>query len=179
MRAGAPPVRGGAQAAQGNDPGTEDGRRGNAKGRTKMEPQSGLRLLDEREGAGPGAGRGDRVIYHLRAFLEDGTEIPFNALSAEDRAHALAHHPSSLTVADGFEFINFHTRLGSSEACEGVEHALHGMRSGGYRKVEAAPHRAYGATGVPGRVPSNAVVVFEIWLRDIAHQAPRPPQQRP
>lgn len=144
-----------------------------------MDPRSGIRLLDEREGAGPGAGRGDRVTYNLRAFLDDGAEIPLNALSDEDRAHALAHHPASLTVADGCEWINFNTRLGSGEACEGVEYALHGMREGGYRKVEVAPHRAYGANGVPGRVPPNAVVVFEIWLRDISRKAPRPSLNRP
>lgn len=140
-----------------------------------MDPQSGLRLLDEREGAGPGAGQGDWVTYNLRAFLDDGSEIPLNALSEEDRSHVLAHHPGSLAVAEGREWINFSTRLGSGEACEGVERALRGMRGGGYRKVEVQPHLAYGATGVPGRVPPNAAIVFEIRLREVRSEPRRSP----
>ena len=49
----------------------------------------------------------------------------------------------------------------------GVEAALIGMREGGYRKVRISPHLAYRASGVQGKVPPNAVLVYELWLTTI------------
>ena len=48
----------------------------------------------------------------------------------------------------------------------GVEHALMGMKVGGYRKVRVSPHLAYRDTGIPDLIPPNAVLICEIWLRD-------------
>lgn len=138
-----------------------------------MNSKQGLRMLDEREGTGPSAQRGDWVTYNLKAFLEGGRELPVNALAKADREAALTHHPESLRTEGGCELINFVTRLGSRETCAGVEHALEGMREGGYRKLEAGPHLAYGERGIPGSVPAGAAVVFEIWLRTLRPGAPR------
>ena len=48
-----------------------------------MKRISGLKLLDEREGAGLAALKGDRVIYNSRLFLNKGDEVPLNAKLAE------------------------------------------------------------------------------------------------
>jgi len=142
-----------------------------------MNSRPDLRMLDEQEGTGPAAQRGDWVTYNLRAFLEGGRELPVNALAEAERKDALARHPASLRAADGCELINFVTRLGSREACAGVEHALEGMREGGYRKVEAGPHLAYGEQGIPGSVPAGAAVVFDLWLRRLRPAVRRTPGQ--
>jgi FKBP-type peptidyl-prolyl cis-trans isomerase len=39
------------------------------------------------------------------------------------------------------------------------------MKAGGYRKV--SPHLAYREKGMAGLIPENAVLVIEIWLREI------------
>ena len=59
------------------------------------------------------------------------------------------------------------TRLGSRQAVAGVEHALLGMKVGGYRRVRISPHLAYRDKGVPGFIPADAVLVVEVWLRTI------------
>jgi FKBP-type peptidyl-prolyl cis-trans isomerase len=49
----------------------------------------------------------------------------------------------------------------------GLERGLEGMRIGGIRKLRVSPHLAYRDTGVPGVVPPNAVLMFEIELLSI------------
>jgi FKBP-type peptidyl-prolyl cis-trans isomerase len=41
------------------------------------------------------------------------------------------------------------------------------MKAGGYRKVRVSPHLAYREKGIAGLIPENAVLVIEIWLREI------------
>src|SRR5581483_9809753 len=41
-----------------------------------MRLRSGLKLLEEREGTGEPAGKGDRVVYNLRTYLNRGEEVP-------------------------------------------------------------------------------------------------------
>ena len=55
--------------------------------------------------------------------------------------------------------------LGCREAIAGVEHALMGMKVGGYRKVRVSPHLAYRDKGIPDLVPPDAVLIVELWLR--------------
>ena len=59
--------------------------------------------------------------------------------------------------------------LGRRRAIAGVEYALVGMKRGGYRKVRVNPHLAYRDQGVDGLVPANAVLIVELWLREILH----------
>lgn len=54
----------------------------------------------------------------------------------------------------------------------GVERALIGMKVGGYRKVRVSPHLAYGDKGIQDLVPPDAVLICEIWLRDIVSAHP-------
>ena len=61
--------------------------------------------------------------------------------------------------------------LGRREAIAGVEHALMGMKVGGYRKVRISPHLAYRDKGIPDLIPPDAVLICEIWLRDIVSGA--------
>ncbi|HSS29513.1 MAG TPA: FKBP-type peptidyl-prolyl cis-trans isomerase, partial [Nitrospiraceae bacterium] len=70
-------------------------------------------------------------------------------------------------VEAGITFVDHTIVLGRRQAIAGVEHALMGMKAGGYRKVRMSPHLAYRDAGVPELIPSNAVLVVEIWLRAI------------
>ena len=122
---------------------------------------SGLRLLDEREGAGAPAQKGDRVVYNTRMFLNQGDEVPLNDVQAQRLPKDMVR------VEAGVTFVDHTIVLGRRRAIAGVEHALMGMKAGGYRKVRMSPHLAYRDTGVPELIPSNAVLVVEIWLRAI------------
>jgi FKBP-type peptidyl-prolyl cis-trans isomerase len=44
------------------------------------------------------------------------------------------------------------------------------MKKGGYRKVRVSPHLAFRDKGLPDLVPPNAVLVVELWLRDLINK---------
>lgn len=124
-----------------------------------MKRLSGLKILDEREGEGQPAQKGDRVIYNCRIFLNKGDGVMLNAKQAD-------HLPKDMIrVVEGELFVDRNTVLGSRQTIAGVEHALMGMKAGGYRKVRISPHLAYRETGIPDLIPPGAVLVVEIWLR--------------
>jgi FKBP-type peptidyl-prolyl cis-trans isomerase (trigger factor) len=126
-----------------------------------MKRISGLTLLDEREGAGAPAQTGDRIVYNTRMFLNQGDEVPLNDVQAQRLPKVMVR------VEAGITFVDHTIVLGRRQAIAGVEHALMGMKAGGYRKVRMSPHLAYRDAGVPELIPSNAVLVVEIWLRAI------------
>jgi FKBP-type peptidyl-prolyl cis-trans isomerase len=131
-----------------------------------MKRLSGLTLLEEREGEGRSAERGDRVVYNSRLFLHKGDEVPLNEKQAQ-------HLPQDMVrVEAGVTFVDHKTLLGSRQTIAGVEHTLIGMKVGGYRKVRVSPHLAYRDKGIPDLVPPDAVLICEIWLRDIVRALP-------
>ena len=130
-----------------------------------MKRLSGLNLLEEREGEGTPANKGDR-IFQYEAFPEQGYEVPLNETQAK-------HLPKEMIrVVDGVTLIDRTIVLGCREAMAGVEHALMGMKVGGYRKVRISPHLAYRDQGIPDLIPPDAVLICEIWLRDIVSTLP-------
>ncbi len=126
-----------------------------------MTRLSGLKLLEEREGAGMPARKGNRVVYNARIFLNQGDEVPLNDIQALQLPKAIVR------VVDGVTLIDHTVVLGRRQAIAGVEHALLGMKVGGYRKVRVSPHLAYRDEGLPTAIPPNAVVMVELWLREI------------
>jgi FKBP-type peptidyl-prolyl cis-trans isomerase (trigger factor) len=126
-----------------------------------MKRLSGIKLLEEREGEGRPTQKGDRVVYNMRLFLNKGDEVPLNAKQAK-------HLPKEMIrVEEGVKFIDHTTVLGSRQSMAGVEHALMGMKVGGYRKVRISPHLAYREKGLPDLIPPDALLICEIWLRHI------------
>ena len=126
-----------------------------------MNRLSGVKLIEEREGEGGEAQKGDRVVYNSRLFLNKGDEVPLSAKQVE-------HLPKDMVRVEGdVTLVNHTTLLGSRQIMAGVEHALIGMKVGGYRKVRVSPHLAYRDKGIPDLIPPNAVLICEVWLRDI------------
>ncbi|MGQ0555345.1 MAG: FKBP-type peptidyl-prolyl cis-trans isomerase [Nitrospiraceae bacterium] len=126
-----------------------------------MKWLSGLTLLDEREGAGQVAQKGDHVVYNMRLYLNKGDEVLLNEKQAE-------YVPKEkLRIQDGVTLIDRTVTLGRREVMAGVEQALIGMKVGGYRKVRISPHLAYRDEGLPELIPPHAVLVAEIWLRAV------------
>jgi len=126
---------------------------------TKLD--SGIDLLAEEPGDGPAAARGDVVVYDWRIHLNRGDEVTLNERRVPDVP------ADRRRTEDGRNRVDQRTRLGSRQVIAGVEKSLLGMRAGGYRKVRVGPHLAYRDRGVPGRIPANAVLVVELWLRAI------------
>ncbi len=127
-----------------------------------MNKKTGIELVEETEGAGKPAKRGDRVVYNIRIFLNKGDEVPINEKQVSQGIPADAIRREGNQV-----FVEHQTILGKRHAIPGIEHSLIGMKPGGYRKVKVSPHLAYGERGIPGLIPANALLVVEIWLRQV------------
>ena len=61
-----------------------------------------------------------------------------------------------------FEFI-----MGRDQALKAIEEGVSTMQVGGKRKLIVPPELGYGAAGVDGRVPGNAVMVIDLELHAI------------
>lgn len=127
-----------------------------------MKLPSGLEILEDHEGSGPIAEAGLTIIYNVRIFLNRGDEVPLNEIQAERDVPE-----DRIRREDDQVFIDHISTLGKRQAIAGIEKALVGMRAGGFRKVRVSPHLAYGARGLPGLIPSDAVLNVSVWLREI------------
>lgn len=126
-----------------------------------MKRLSGIKLLEGREGEGRPVEKGDRIVYNTRIFLNQGEEVPLNDIQAKQVPKEM------IRVVDGVTFIDHTIVLGQRQAIAGIEHALIGMKAGGYRKVRISPHLAYREKGIPDLIPADAVLVVELWVRNV------------
>ena len=129
-----------------------------------MPRVNGLEWLVEREGEGRSAQKGDTVVYNTKIFLNRGDEMPLNSQQSQ-------YLPKDMIrVEGGVILVDHKTILGCRQTIAGVERALTGMKTGGYRKVRISPHLAYRDKGIPDLIPPNAVLTVEIWLREIVQE---------
>jgi FKBP-type peptidyl-prolyl cis-trans isomerase (trigger factor) len=127
-----------------------------------MNIEPGIELVEETEGIGNAAKKGDRVVYNIRIFLNRGDEVPINEEQVKQSL------PTDILRRQGHRvFVDHQTTLGKRRSIAGIERSLIGMKPGGYRKIRLSPHLAYGEKGIPDLIPANAVLVIEIWLREL------------
>jgi FKBP-type peptidyl-prolyl cis-trans isomerase FkpA len=103
---------------------------------------SGLVIEDLVVGSGAQVQNGDTVSVNYTGWLEDGTKFD----SSYDRNQS-------------FEF-----KLGTKAVIAGWDQGIAGMQVGGKRKLTIPPELAYGSQGIPGVIPPNATLVFEVEL---------------
>lgn len=58
-------------------------------------------------------------------------------------------------------------RVGARQVIPGLEYGVEGMREGGQRRIRVGPHLGYGPKGVPGLIPPNAVLEFDVTLLSV------------
>lgn len=54
--------------------------------------------------------------------------------------------------------------LGAREVIAGLRYGIEGMCVGGRRRIRVGPHLAYRDRGVPGVIPPNALLIFDVEL---------------
>ncbi len=122
----------------------------------------GIEVLEDLPGQGPVAARGSQVVYNARLFLRRGDEVTGDA-----RSIALYGEHLKTRQLQGVELIDHTTILGKRQPIACVEKALYGMRPGGFREILASPHLCYGAKGIDGLIPSNAMLRVQLWVHDV------------
>jgi FKBP-type peptidyl-prolyl cis-trans isomerase len=112
---------------------------------------SKLNIIDLVVGTGAEAREGDKVAVHYAGTLMDGTKFD----SSYDRGQP------------------FVFTLGAGQVIQGWDKGVAGMKVGGKRKLIIPPYMAYGTSGVPGTIPPNAILVFEVELVKIVESKER------
>ena len=68
--------------------------------------------------------------------------------------------------------VPFSLLVGTGKVIKGWDEGLMGMKAGGKRLLVIPPDKGYGTREIPGKIPANSTLVFEVELVDIAYQPP-------
>jgi peptidylprolyl isomerase len=103
---------------------------------------SGLQYIDEQVGQGKAPTVGKHVTVHYTGTLTDGKKFD----SSRDRGQP-------------FKFV-----IGVGQVIKGWDEGVASMNVGGKRKLIIPAALGYGARGVPGVIPANATLHFDVEL---------------
>jgi hypothetical protein len=124
--------------------------------------RSGLTLLVDIQGSGEPVRRQHVYRVRLRLWLHKGEAVRWQ----------MAAGPVGIArLEDNGETLVTELRVDRRSLVAGLFYGVDGMRVGGMRRLEIAPHLAYGDRGVPGIVPERALLVAEITILEAV--APR------
>jgi hypothetical protein len=119
----------------------------------KRRLRSGLTLLADVPGDGEPVRRQSNYLVRLRTWLNQGDLVKWSMPSGPAGVGGLEDGGTTLVTA---------LRINRGQLTSGLFYGVDGMRIGGMRRLEIAPHLAYGDAGVPGVIPAQAVLVTEV-----------------
>jgi FKBP-type peptidyl-prolyl cis-trans isomerase len=119
---------------------------GGKKEGEEITTPSGLKITDLKIGTGKEAKKSDTVVADYVGTLEDGKQFDSSARHGGPQTFSL------------------------NEVVPGWQEGIPGMRVGGKRKLVVPAALGYGRRGFPPDVPPNAVLIFEIELKDVMQQ---------
>ncbi len=126
-------------------------------GAARSKVRSGVEVLADVAGDGGDVRRQGVYQVRLRMWLNRSDPVrwtePFGFV---DRAKL---------EDDGATLVT-EVRIDRHTLVNGLFYGVDGMRVGGMRRLQIAPHLAYGDRGVPGIVPPGAVITAEITVLD-------------
>jgi hypothetical protein len=94
-------------------------------------------------------------MIRLRLWLRQGEPVRWK----------MAWGPVGIArLEDNGETLVSEVRIDRRSLVNGLFYGVEGMRVGGTRRLEIAPHLAYGERGVPGVIPENAGLIAEITI---------------
>jgi hypothetical protein len=115
--------------------------------------RSGLTLLEDIPGSGEPVRRQHNYLIRLRLWLHRGEPVRWQTPSGPVGVARLEDHGETLITE---------VRIDRRSLVSGLFYGVEGMRVGGTRRLEIAPHLAYAERGVPGVIPAGALLIAEI-----------------
>jgi len=115
--------------------------------------RSGLTLLEDIPGSGEPVRRQHNYLIRLRLWLHRGEPVRWQTPSGPVGVARLEDHGETLITE---------VRIDRRSLVSGLFYGVEGMRIGGTRRLEIAPHLAYAERGVPGVIPAGALLIAEI-----------------
>jgi hypothetical protein len=115
--------------------------------------RSGLTLLTDIPGSGELVRRQHNYMVRLRLWLHHGDPVRWRMPSGPVGVGRLEDEGATLITE---------IRITRGAMMNGLFYGIDGMRVGGTRRLEIAPHLAYGERGLPGVIPENALITAEI-----------------
>lgn len=103
---------------------------------------SGLKYVDIQEGTGPCPVAGNIVVVHYTGTLENGTKFD-----------------SSVDRGQPFRF-----PIGQGVVIKGWDEGVMSMKIGGKRKLIIPADLGYGSRAIPGVIPANSTLLFDVEL---------------
>jgi uncharacterized protein len=126
--------------------------------------RSGLTLLWDVAGSGELVRRQHIYRISLRLWLSRGDAVRWPT----------AWGPVGVArLEDNGETLITQVRVDRRSLVSGLFYGVEGMRVGGTRRLEIGPHFGYGERGVPGVIPSNALLTAEITILERVTDRPR------
>ena len=125
--------------------------------------RSGLTLLTDILGPGELIQRQNNYSIRLRLWLNRGEPVRWQ----------MAWGPVGIARLedDGATLIT-EVRIDRRSLVSGLFYGVDGMRVGGTRRLEIAPHLGYRERGVPGVIPADAVLTAEITILEARDRTP-------
>ena len=105
-----------------------------------QEQPSGLEVWDVKIGTGEAVKAGATVTCHYTGWLTDGKVFDSSKTSGKTISFSL------------------------KQVIQGWQIGIPGMKPGGTRRLKIPGVMAYGSRGIPGTIPPNATLVFEVEL---------------
>jgi len=118
----------------------------------KERLRSGLLLLLDIPGTGAPVRRQHRYRAALRMWLNRGDAVKWSEETAV----------GGNSIEDEGELLTTTIRIDRVSLVNGLFYGVEGMKVGGIRRLEIAPHLAYGKKGLGDRIPPDAVLTAEI-----------------
>lgn len=116
-----------------------------APGGDVITTASGLQYIEVQEGTGVAPKVGQTVYVHYRGTLQDGTQFD-----------------SSYDRGTPFSFV-----LGTGRVIAGWDEGIALMKVGGKAKLTIPPELGYGSREIPGVIPANSTLIFEVELVNV------------
>ena len=107
-----------------------------------IEIENGLMMWEEVKGDGPAVPSGAKVKVHYTGWLTDDKATVFD--SSRSRGQTISFSLNGVIT--------------------GWKQGIPGLKPGGIRYLKIPGNMAYGAAGIPGVIPPNATLVFEVEL---------------